>query len=394
LARSLLDLVREVIAILSIKAIELYDPTYKGKMDILISNGYIEGLSQGKAFNFVKEVKLKNMIAIPGFIDGHVHVIGGGGEGGFLSRIPEIESSKLLNCGITSVIGLLGTDSITKSLISLFAKTNSLRSENINAYMMTGSYQYPVKTITGSIEKDIVLIDPVIGIGELAISDHRSSAITVEEIKKVAQECRVASMISSKSGKIIVHVGNSKKMLSPLIEAVSDDEIKIESFLPTHVNRNMLLLQNALEWIKMGGFVDITAEDTSKESISVVDSIEYLVSNGASLDHILVSSDSNGSIPNFDEKGNFVSMKVSDCSVMFKAFKACVKGGMKIEDALKPFTINVSRFFKLENAGTIEKSKRADMIFVDKDTFEIDSIMAKGNLLNIKSSTIKARGLI
>jgi beta-aspartyl-dipeptidase (metallo-type) len=117
----LLDLVREVIAILSIKAIELYDPTYKGKMDILISNGYIEGLSQGKAFNFVKEVKLKNMIAIPGFIDGHVHVIGGGGEGGFLSRIPEIESSKLLNCGITSVIGLLGTDSITKSLISLFA---------------------------------------------------------------------------------------------------------------------------------------------------------------------------------------------------------------------------------------------------------------------------------
>ncbi len=169
MAHSLLDLVNEVMIIISIKAVELYDPTYKGKMDILISNGYIEEISKRREFDFAKEVRLKNVIAIPGFIDGHVHVIGGGGEGGFVSRIPEIESSKLLNYGITSVIGLLGTDSITKSLISLFAKTNSLRLENISAYMMTGSYQYPVKTITGSIEKDIVLLDPVIGIGELAI---------------------------------------------------------------------------------------------------------------------------------------------------------------------------------------------------------------------------------
>ncbi len=370
---------------ISIKEVELYDPAYKGKMDILIANGYIEEISQRGKFDFAQEIKLKNVIAIPGFIDGHVHVIGGGGEGGFTSRINEIQTSKLLNCGITSVIGLLGTDSMTKPLISLFAKTKALQAEGMNAYMMTGSYQYPVQTITDSIERDIILIDPIIGVGELAISDHRSSSITVDELRKVAQKCRVASMISSKSGKIIVHVGSSKKMLSPLMEAVSDDEIKIESFLPTHVNRNKDLLRNALEWIKMGGFVDITAEDTSKEAISVEESIDYLTSNGAELDHILVSSDSQGSIPTFDKDGNFVSMKVSDCAVMFKAFRACVRKGMKIENALKPFTVNVSRFFKLDNAGTIEKSKRADMIFVDRDTFEIDSIMIKGSFLN-KSS--------
>lgn len=89
----------------------------------------------------------------------------------------------------------------------------------------------------------------------------------------------------------------------------------------------------------------------SKTSISVLESVDYLLSNDADLDHILVSSDSNGSIPYFEEKGNFVSMKVSDCAVMFKSFKVCVKRGMKMEDALKPFTLNVSRFFKLDDAG-------------------------------------------
>ncbi len=383
-------MISEVMIIISIKEVELYDPVYNGKRNILIANGYVEEISQ-RNFNFAKEYELGNVIAVPGFIDGHIHVIGGGGEGGFTSRIPEIQPSKLLNCGITSVIGLLGTDSITKSLISLFAKTKALQAENINAYMMTGSYQYPVRTITGSIEKDIVLLDPVIGVGELAISDHRSSAITVEEIKKVAQACHVASMIASKAGKIIVHVGNSKKMLMPLIEAISDDEIGIESFLPTHVNRNKDLLRNALEWIKMGGFVDITAEDTSKEAISVFDSIDYLVSNGAELSHILVSSDSNGSIPTFDKNGNFVSMKISDCAMMFKAFKSCVRNGMKIEDALKPFTSNVSRFFKLDDVGAIEKSKRADMIFIDKETFEINSVMVKGNFFDPQN--FKSKGV-
>jgi beta-aspartyl-dipeptidase (metallo-type) len=366
-----------------LKKVEIYTPMYSGKKDLLIAGGCIERIANNiESSTFPGSVieKMDGKIAIPGFIDGHVHVIGGGGEGGFTSRISEIQTSKLLGCGITTVIGLLGTDSITKSLISLFAKIQALREDGINAYMMTGSYQYPVRTITGSIERDIVLLDPVIGVGELAISDHRSSSITVDEIKKLSQECRVASMLSNKSGKVIVHVGKSSGMLSPLIEAVSDDEISINIFLPTHINRNRKLLENGAEWMKMGGFVDLTADTTSGESVKIKDAIKYLTENGGDIDHILVSSDAQGSIPSFDEKGNFLSMNISDCAVMFKTFKECIGSGMSIEDALKPLTVNVANFFKLKNTGILEENRRADMILLDRQTFEMSSIMVNGEL--------------
>ncbi len=363
------------------RKVELYTPTYSGKKDLLIVGEHIEGIFDniGK-YSFPKSItkNFDGKIAVPGFVDGHVHVIGGGGEGGFVSRIPEIQASKLLSCGITSVIGLLGTDSVTKSLLSLFAKVKALREERINAYMLTGSYEYPIQTISGSVKKDIVLLDPIIGVGEVAISDHRSSVITIQEIRRLAGECHVASLLSSKSGKIVVHVGKSSKMLSPLMEAISDDEVQITSFLPTHVNRNSRLLEAAAEWMKRGGFVDLTAGISEGEFVSVKDAIKYLLENGGDIDHILVSSDSQGSIPVFDESGNFLSMKISGCSVMFKAFRECVQSGMKMEDALKPFTVNVARFFKLKNVGNLDVDKRADIVFLDQKNLEIDSIMVNG----------------
>ncbi len=366
-----------------LKNVELYAPNYLGKKNVLIANDRVEKVFDGNiSFSkVVEEEDFNGKMAVPGFIDGHVHVIGGGGEGGFISRIPEMESAKLLKCGVTSVIGLLGTDSMTRSLNSLFAKIKAFREEGINAYMVTGSYAYPIKTITGSVERDLVLLDPVIGVGELAISDHRSSAIRTEEIRRLALEAHVASMLCGKSGKIICHIGASKKRLSPLFEAVEDDEIKITSFLPTHVNRSYDLLKDAARWIRIGGFVDLTACTPNSRSICVEDSIRYLLKNGGDIDHILVSSDAQGSLPTFDKNGNFVSMGISNCSVLLESFKSCVRDGMKVENALKPFTVNVSNFFGLKNAGSLQEGKRADLIFLNPATLKMSSIMVNGKLL-------------
>ncbi len=365
-----------------LKNVELYAPNYLGRKNVLIANDRVEKVVESNVpFPGVSEEDFNGKMAIPGFIDGHVHVVGGGGEGGFTSRIPEINSSKLLKCGVTSVIGLLGTDSITKTLVSLFAKVKALREEGINAYMVTGSYSYPIKTITGSVERDLVLLDPIIGVGEVAISDHRSSAMSVEEIRRLALESHVASMLSGKNGKIICHIGASKKKLSPLFEAVEDDEVQITSFLPTHVNRNYDLLKDAARWIRMGGFVDLTACSSNERTICVGDSVRYLMKNGGSIDHILVSSDAQGSLPTFDEGGRFVSMSISDCSVILGSFKDCVRDGMKVEDALKPFTLNVANFFGLKNSGSLQEGKRADLIFLNPSTLKMNSIMVSGKLL-------------
>ena len=365
-----------------LKNVELYAPNYLGKKNVLIANDRIEKIVEGDTFfPNVAEEDFNGKMAVPGFIDGHVHVIGGGGEGGFTSRIPEIESTKLLKCGVTSVIGLLGTDSVTRSLISLFAKIKALREEGMNAYMVTGSYTYPIKTVTGSVEKDIVLLDPVIGVGEVAISDHRSSAIRVEEIRRLALEAHVASMLSGKSGKIICHIGASKRKLSPLFEAVEDDEIEITSFLPTHVNRSYDLLKDAAQWIRMGGFVDLTACTSNSRSVCVENAVRYLLKNGGDIDHVLVSSDAQGSLPTFDKDGNFVSMGISNCSVLLESFKNCVRDGMKVENALKPFTVNVSNFFGLKSVGKLREEKRADLIFLNPATLKMSSIMVNGKLL-------------
>lgn len=55
------------------------------------------------------------LIAVPGFVDMHVHVAGGGGEAGPASRTPEARLSELLLAGITTVVGLTGTDSVSRS---------------------------------------------------------------------------------------------------------------------------------------------------------------------------------------------------------------------------------------------------------------------------------------
>ena len=61
-------------------------------------------------------------IMIPGFIDVHQHVIGGGGEAGFISRTPEAHLSQIVKAGITSLVGILGTDSVGRDIKALYAK--------------------------------------------------------------------------------------------------------------------------------------------------------------------------------------------------------------------------------------------------------------------------------
>ena len=87
----------------------------------------------------------------------------------------------LTKFGVTTVVGCLGTDGIGRDMCALVAKTKGLNEQGMSAYCYTGSYQIPVHTLTDSIVKDIMMIQEIIGTGEIAISDHRSSQPTFEE---------------------------------------------------------------------------------------------------------------------------------------------------------------------------------------------------------------------
>ena len=49
----------------------------------------------------------------------HSHITGGGGEAGPASRCPEARLSELLDAGITTVVGVIGTDTVTRSQVVL-----------------------------------------------------------------------------------------------------------------------------------------------------------------------------------------------------------------------------------------------------------------------------------
>ena len=217
-----------------IKNATVYSPDFMGKKDIMFTAGkiaFIEDMIDVTPFKeYVEVIDGTGKLLFPGFVDCHVHILGGGGEGGFKTRTPEIVLSDLIKGGVTTVVGCLGTDGITRNMESLIAKAKGLQEEGISAFVYSGSYRLPLGTLTGSIQKDIMMIDSVIGIGEIAISDHRSSAPVIEEFARAAADARVGGILSGKAGIVNVHLGDGKEMLDYLFYMMKNSEIPASQF--------------------------------------------------------------------------------------------------------------------------------------------------------------------
>ena len=91
---------------------DLYSPKYLGRKDVIISQNKIEyvcdsGLDVSSVPFEVEEIDASGRICVPGFIDIHQHITGGGGEGGFGSRVPELSIKDEIVNGVTTVLGLV-----------------------------------------------------------------------------------------------------------------------------------------------------------------------------------------------------------------------------------------------------------------------------------------------
>jgi beta-aspartyl-dipeptidase (metallo-type) len=368
-----------------IKAARLFRPEPFGTGDILIAGKTIARIASHIDLPDDFEttiISAAGKTVVPGFIDLHVHILGGGGEGGFGSRTPEITLSRIARAGVTTVVGCLGTDDVTRRPETLLAKAMQLEEEGISTYIYTGSYQFPPPTITGSVRKDVALIPKVIGVGEIAISDHRSSQPSFEELSRIAAEARVGGMIGGKAGLVHLHVGSGPGMLDPLLRVVKETDIPIGQFLPTHITRTEPLLEEALNFAAMGGNIDFTVGAKNLGFASDVgNAVLNALARGIPVDRITLSSDANGSLPLFDAAGNFIRLAVGDIINLFKAFKGLVKSGLPIEDALKLVTENAARRVGIaKNKGRIAEGHEADLVILGPD-LTIESVMAKGRLL-------------
>lgn len=373
-----------------IKNIKVYSPKYLGIKDVLISSNKIEGIYDNlnipNDFINIKVIDGTNKILFPGFIDNHVHINGAGGEGGFRMRTPELKLTDLTSAGVTTVIGCIGTDGVCRDMASLLAKAKSLEEEGITTYCYTGSYEIPVKTLTDSIKKDIMLIDKIIGIGEIAISDTRSSQATYDELVQSIAQARVGGLLSGKSGIANIHLGDGARGLNYLFKLADETEIPITQILPTHINRNGDLFKSGEKYIKKGGYIDLTTSTPENllapGELSASEALSILVKNNSNIENVTFSSDGNGSMPIFDEDGKLIKVGICTVSSLYDEVKKSIqKYNVNIEDAIKVITSNVSKVLKLHKKGSIEIGKDADLVIVNEDDLNIDTVIAMGKIM-------------
>ncbi|WP_026884569.1 beta-aspartyl-peptidase [Clostridium akagii] len=371
-----------------IKNIDTYKPKHIGRKDILTSFDKIAYISEKinlPLSNFPKSeiIDGSNLMAIPGIIDLHVHIIGGGGEAGFTSRAPELMLTQLTTNGITTCVGLLGTDGTTRNMGNLIAKARSLEIEGLNTYVWTGSYKVPTRTITDSARGDIILVDKIIGIGEIAISDHRSSHPSNDDLIHLATEARLGGMLSGKCGILHVHVGDGKNGINPLFYIRKNSEIPFSNILPTHINRNGLLFKQAIEYAVDGGFVDITTSIRPEGDDDVVDPVvafQELLKHNVSPYQITMSSDSGGSSPIFDNSGNLIKFGIGSPSSNIEILQNIINAGIPVEIALIPFTSSPAKLLRLNGKGVLSEGSSSDIILLDKN-LKIHSVICKGKLM-------------
>ncbi|MHA6250757.1 beta-aspartyl-peptidase [Oceanobacillus sp. CAU 1775] len=358
---------------------EVYAPEYLGQQSVLIIGDKIAkigSLNEEKLLNAgldIEVIDAENAIITPGVIDPHVHLIGGGGEGGFATRTPEIQLSNIIKSGITPVVGCLGTDGTTRHMTSLLAKARGLEEEGLTTYIYSGNYHVPTQTITDSVRDDLILIDKVIGAGEIAISDSRSAQPSLDELAKLVAEARIGGLLANKAGVTHFHVGPGKGKLSPLHALLENYEIPAAKLYATHITRSKELIDDAISLANKGSFVDITADSETP------DWINYYKENGGNLNQLTLSSDGNGSLPVFDDEGNMVRLEVASTRTLFdQVIKTIEQNNLSIIETLSLVTKNTATALHLKNKGLLKETYDADVLILDRETLELKHLFAKG----------------
>ncbi len=362
---------------------ELFAPGSLGRQHLLIGGGKIlwmgaEPPALGAGLG-VTTHRCAGRRMIPGLIDGHVHLTGGGGEAGYETRVPPVALTRFTLGGITSVVGVLGTDDVARDTGSLVATARGLISEGLSAWCHTGGYHYPPTTLTGSVRGDIVHIDRIIGVGEIALSDHRSSQVTLDELLRLAAEAHVGGMMTGKAGIVHLHLGDGPRGLDLVRQALDTGEIPARVYNPTHVNRRRALFEEACALTSRGCTIDVTAFPVGPDEDvwSAADALARYLDAGLPAGQITISSDGGGCLPVFDAAGRVTSMDVGRPGALALTLQEVVKSGRPLEQVLPAFTTNVAAALRLPGKGRLSPGADADLVVLD-EAGRVTDVMAGG----------------
>ncbi len=373
---------------------DLFGPEKMGRQSLLLFDTKIAKIGavdprQLQSLGFdVEIVDASGCVVTPGLIDPHVHLIGGGGEGGYATRTPEIQLSAILSSGVTTVVGCLGTDGTTRHMTSLLAKARGLDEEGITSYIYTGSYQIPPPTITGSVRDDLIVVDKVLGAGEIAIADRRSSQPTAADLARLVSDAAVGGLLSGKAGVTHFHVGSGKQHLQLLHTILDEYEIAPESLYATHLSRSEALMDDAIALSRRGAFIDMDSADGGLGKW-----LRYYLDGGGVPSQFTCSSDGNGSLPLVDEQGRITGVEVTRERMLYEQFVECIlEHGFTLEEMLPHLTSNTATALKLPQKGRLADGMDADVLVMRAGTLEIAHLFARGRHM-VRDGEVVVKGM-
>lgn len=347
--------------------VDVYAPEPLGSGSILmagervVATGSMDADALTAAGVEVRSISGENCIAIPGLIDPHVHLLGGSGEEGFASQTPEIHASELAAAGVTTVVGLLGVDATTRTMPALLGRIKAINGTGLTAYGWSGGYGFPHATITGSVRDDVVLIEELIGAGEIAIADRRSMEPTARDLARLATDCHVAGSLSGKCGLLHLHVGEGSRRLAIIRECVDSFDVEAGWFYPTHLDRNDELLREAVDLNRRGMPVDL---DLFEENLPKW--IRLFQKAGGNPGLLTVSSDA----------------AINSPRTVLEQILACADEKiLPLEAAVALATANTADVLKLHRKGRIREGMEADVVLLHPDSHEIVKVFARGEVV-------------
>lgn len=346
---------------------EVYAPGPIGRRDVLAVGGRIARIGAidlrtveqlGVSCDFIDAT---GCVVTPGLIDPHQHLIGGSGEKGFHTQTPEVRLDELVSAGITTVVGCLGVDTTTRTMAALVGRAKAIDHYGLTAYAWTGGYNVPPTTLTGSIRNDILFIDSIIGAGEIAVSDRRSTAPSVAELARLVRDAYVGGMLAGKAGVTHFHMGDGETRLAPIRELLDDHGIEPELIYPTHVERNQPLMEEAVELARRGVTVDLDVVERDLPKW-----VKFFLDRGGDLEYVTASSDA----------------AITSPKALLDMVRACVHDlRLPLERVLPLVTSNTARVLKLPSKGCLTAGADADVAVLKRDSLELTALVARGRVL-------------